>query len=471
VTALDLIVRGGAVVTPAGVRVADVGVAGGRIAAVEDHLDAGAAEEVDARGLHVLPGGLDPHVHFNEPGRAHWEGLRTGSRALAAGGVTAFFDMPLNSTPPTIDARGFDLKLVAARAASLVDFGLWGGLVPGNLDRLEELADRGVVAVKAFMANSGIEDFPAVDDLTLYEGMARCAQLGLMVAVHAESDRITAGLAARAAAEGRTGARDFMASRPVVAELEAIGRAIVLAEETGCALHVVHVSSGRGVALVAEARRRGVDVSCETCPHYLVLGEEDVEALGAVAKCAPPVRGGAERERLWEQLRGGALPMVTSDHSPSAPELKDTGDFLSAWGGIAGCQTTLPVMLTEGHHERAVALETLVRVLSTAAAQRFAVPGKGRLEAGADADLALIDLAADHVLRADDLHYRHRASAWVGRRLRARVVRTVLRGETVFADGRIVGPPRGRLLTPRRAAPAGRATTSAVPTTTQESVT
>jgi allantoinase len=425
----DLIVRGGKVVTAGGVVDADVGVSDGAMAAVEPELS-GAAREIDAAGLHVFPGGLDPHVHFNEPGRTHWEGLESGSAALAAGGFTAFFDMPLNSTPPTIDGAGFDAKLVAAKARSCVDFGLWGGLVPGNLDQLEALAERGAIGLKAFMSNSGIDEFRHADDATLYDGMAEAARLGLLVAVHAENDALTAR------SRGPS-AREFMAGRPLVAELEAIARAIAFAEDTGCALHIVHVSSGRGVALVTEARRRGVDVSCETCPHYLLLTPADVEALGAVAKCAPPVRERDEQEHLWEQLRGGAVDFVTSDHSPSDPALK-AGKFGDAWGGIAGCQTTLTLLLSEG---RALEPQTVARLTSTAAADRFGQPRKGRIEIGADADLALVDLQADHVLQPEDLLYRHRISPWIGRRLRARVVRTLLRGRDPAAGA-------GRLLTP-----------------------
>src|SRR5690348_3238479 len=330
----DLIVRGGALVTPEGVGPADVAAAAGSIVAVAPEIGGEAAEVVDATGLHLFPGVIDAHVHFNEPGRAEWEGFRTGTRALAAGGVTAFFDMPLNAHPPTLDAASFDLKCAAARASSPVDFGLWGGLVPGNVERVDELAERGVVGFKAFMANSGIEDFTMADDLTLYEGMARAAALGRIVAVHAENDTLTRELARRAVAAGRTGVRDYLASRPVIAELEAIQRAILFAEETGCALHIVHVSTGRGVALVAAAHARGVDVSCETCPHYLVFTEEDVEAIGALAKCAPPIRSAAERDQLWGYLTDGTLPMVASDHSPAPASMKSDPDFFRVWGGI-----------------------------------------------------------------------------------------------------------------------------------------
>jgi allantoinase len=429
----DLIVRNGTVVTPSGAVPADIGVLDGAIAAIEPELGGGAREELDASGLHVFPGGLDPHVHFNEPGRTHWEGLKTGTAALAAGGFTAFFDMPLNSSPPVIDGAAFDAKLQAARACARVDYGFWGGLVPGNLEHLEGLAERGVVGLKAFMSNSGIDEFAHADDVTLYEGMAECARLGKLVAVHAENDALTA----RAAGSS---ARDFMASRPIVAEVEAIGRAIAFAEDTGCALHVVHVSSARGVALVAEARTRGVDVTCETCPHYLWLSQHDVETLGAVAKCAPPVRPDAEREHLWRLVAGGAVDMLTSDHSPSPPDLK-AGRFADAWGGIASCQTTLTLLLSEGG---GLALEQVARLTAGGAARRFGMARKGRIEAGADADLALVDLDAEHVLSADDLQYRHRLSPWIGRRLRARVIRTLLRGAEAWPEPKAAP----RLLTP-----------------------
>ncbi len=450
----DLIIRNGTLVAAhnleaqAGTR-ADLAVADGRIVAVGPAIEGTSTTEIDASGLHVFPGLIDAHVHFNEPGREHWEGFATGSRALAAGGATTFFDMPLNAHPPTLDGASFDLKCAASQAASLVDFALWGGLVPGDLDRLDELAGRGVIGFKAFMSSSGIDDFPAVDDLTLYEGMARAAHLRSIVAVHAENDQITGLRARRAVARGQISARDYVKSRPVVAELEAIERAILFASETSCALHIVHVTSGRGVNLVAAARLKGVDVSCETCPHYLVLTAEDLDTLGSVAKCAPPLRSRAEQDALWQHLRDGSLPMVASDHSPAPAALKTDPNFFKVWGGISGCQSTLQLLLTEGYERRNLPLTMIAALTAGYVAQRFRLtPRKGRLEVGADADLALVDLRDRTILQATDLLYRHRHSPYVGRQLRGRVVRTLVRGITVFQDGAIVSKPVGRLITP-----------------------
>ena len=446
---LDLLLRGGLVVTETGSQSVDLGVADGRIVALESGLAVSCREVVDATGLHILPGLIDAHVHFNEPGRTDWEGFETGARALAAGGGTTFFDMPLNAHPPTVDAASFDQKLQAAQSGSLVDFAFWGGLVPGNLDKLEELAGRGVIGFKAFMSNSGIDDFESVDDRTLREGMQRAAQLKKIVAVHAESETMTRELTQQRLRSGKTTIRDYLDSRPIEAELDAIQRALAMAGETACALHIVHVSCGAGIALIAAAQKLGVDVSCETCPHYLVLTEEDVLQLGAVAKCAPPLRPPAAQETLWRYLDAGQVTTVGSDHSPAPPEMKVDKNFFKVWGGISGAQHTLPLLLTEGHVKRNVALPLISRLLSVNVAQRFGLPpAKSGLKLGADADLALVDLQQEFTVEKQDLFYRHRQSPYLGRKLRGRVVRTVLRGRTIFKDGKIIAKPVGQLVKP-----------------------
>lgn len=439
----DTVVRGGTIVRPGATGSSDLAIEGGVIEAIGPDLPTG-REEVDARGLLVLPGVIDVHLHFNEPGRTAWEGAATGSRALAAGGGTTFFDMPLNSTPCTVDASAFDAKREALEAASIADFGLWGGLVPGGVGRLEELAARGAVGFKAFMCDSGLQEFPRADDVTLLEGMREAARLGLPVAVHAESEELTRGLAARL--PGGT-VREFLQSRPVLAEIEAVQRALLFAAETGVALHLVHLSSGRAVAMAVEAKGRGVDVSVETCPHYLFFTEEEVERLGAVAKCAPPLRSTAERDSLWDELLRGGVDMVASDHSPSDPALKECA-FASAWGGIAGVQATLSVLLLAGHHERGLAAERISELLATTPARRFRIARKGALLEGYDADLVLVEPDRSWKLEASGLHQRHKMSPYIGQTFRGLVRRTIRRGETIFLDGRSTARTTGRFLRP-----------------------
>jgi allantoinase len=437
-----MILRNLTVVTPEAVSLADIETEGGRIAAIAPDLPAG-GPEIDARGLTALPAVIDAHVHFNEPGRTDWEGAAAGSRALAAGGGCLFFDMPLNSAPCTIGPAQFDAKRAALARSSLCDFALWGGIVPGNLEALPELAARGVIGFKAFMADSGLPEFPRADDLTLYEGMRAAARLGLPVAVHAENNEIVSALTRRALDEGRHSIRDFLDSRPILAEVEAIHRAALLALETGCRLHIVHISSGRGIAAALEARARGVDISIETCSHYLHFTEDDVQRIGAAAKCAPPLRPAAHRDALLAALTRGEIDIVASDHSPAPLHMKQDANFFRIWGGIAGVQSTLAVLL-----ERQVPLSRIASVLAENPASRFSIGHKGRLAAGYDADLVLVDLAQRYTLRAEDLRQRHPLTPYLNAEFRGRIVRTILRGQTICENGKIASAPCGQLVTP-----------------------
>jgi allantoinase len=441
-TRFDLIVRGGRLV---GLPQTDIGIADGLIADIGPDLEGNSAREIDATGAIVLPGGIDPHVHFNEPGRTEWEGWDSGSRALIAGGVTTCIEMPLNAHPPTLDHASFDAKVAAASTSSYADFALWGGLTPDSLPTLPELAEAGVVGFKAFMSSSGTDDFRHADDDTLYQGMTCASSVGLPVAVHAENDAITAGLASRARAAGCTTMRDYLDSRPVLAETEAIARAIALAEATGCALHVVHVSTGQGVALVEEARGRGIDITCETCPHYLAFTGEDAERIGALAKCAPPLRSSEDQEELWQLIMAGDVDMIASDHSPAPPSMKEGDDFFSIWGGISGCQHLMPVALTlaSGH---GIPPSILANLIAHNAASRFRLPNKHETIVGFDADL--VTWHPQGPAPVANIQYRHPQSAWDVFPVRYRVGHTILRGQVVFRDGAAVGPPRGRLLMP-----------------------
>ena len=444
----DLVVRGGTLVMN-GLPQLDIAIEDGVIAALGPDLP-GAAEEIDARGMHVFPGLIDVHLHFNEPGRTHWEGAATGSRALAAGGGTLFFDMPLNSTPCTVNGDAFNRKQAALAETSITDFALWGGLIPGNVPEMAELAQRGVVGFKAFLCDSGLPEFPRADDLTLLDGLREAARLGLPVAVHAESQEITQGLTQRIAALDCGSVRAFLASRPVMAELEAIHRATLLAREAGAKLHIVHVSSGRGVALAAEARAQGADVSIETCPHYLFFTEDDVEQLGAIAKCAPPLRAPADQDALWTRVLAGDLDIVASDHSPAPPDMK-SGDFRTAWGGIAGVQSTLAVLLDRGYHSRRLSLEHISSLIAAEPARRFRIASKGGIAIGNDADLTLVDVSRSKQLRAEDLKQRHAISPYIGCSFRGCVERTILRGETIFTEGEITARSNGRFVRPTSA--------------------
>jgi allantoinase len=309
------------------------------------------------------------------------------------------------------------------------------------------MAERGVIGFKAFMCDSGLPNFPFVDDRTLREGMREAARLGLPVAVHAESEDMTRALSA---AMSGSGAEEFLASRPVEAELEAIARAVDLAGETGAKLHIVHVSTGSGVAKAAEGRARGVDVTVETCPHYLFFTDRDLETIGVTAKCAPPLRNHGEHAALWGELIGGRVDFIASDHSPADPSLKNQGDFRTSWGGIAGIQSTLAVLFERGFDGRRLRFEDIAALTAANPAARFRIKGKGRLEAGYDADLMLLDPSRSYTLEAAQLFQRHKMSPYLGFSFTGVIVRTIRRGETIFHDGNIVAATRGRFVPPTR---------------------
>jgi len=446
-----LLVSGGLLVDELSVRLMDVLVEDGRVQAILAPGQALSADSVlDATGLHVLPGVVDAHVHFNEPGRTDWEGFATGSTSAAAGGVTTVCDMPLNCHPPTLDARALALKRGPVADHALIDHAFWGGLVPESLDHAAELQREGVIGVKAFLCDNGLAEYPHLDEFNLLDAMQTCGELGLLLALHAEDADETERLGQLARATGRTAPLDWARSRPPSTEVDAVRRALEFARETSSdvRLHFVHISTGAAARLIGEARAAGQDVSVETCPHYLALDESDLERLGNAGKCAPPLRPRAEVEELWQALLNGTLDWVASDHSPCPPDMKNTDTIWSAWGGLAGVQTLLPVLLTEGVYKRGLSLSRLVSLTAGNPSRRLGLyPRKGVLEIGSDADLVLLDLARTWTLDSTDLRSRWPSNPFVGQTFHGQVVLTMVRGTAVWRDGAArVEPGFGRLV-------------------------
>lgn len=430
----DLVIKNGIIVSEQKLSKADVGIKDGKIVEIDIHINQNQAKQVmEADGLYLFPGIIDSHVHFNEPGRSEWEGVETGSKSLAAGGATLFFDMPLNSHPPTTTEAAFHLKDGIAKEKSVIDYRLWGGVVPDNLEELEKLAKCGVIGFKAFMSNSGIEDFKSADDRTLLQAMKIIADLHSILAVHAESDTITEFLGKEINSDSEHPALAFSNARPIFSEIEAVQRIIAYAEATKCKVHIVHISSSQVLKPILAAKHRGLDISVETCPHYLSLTVDDLEKLGAVAKCAPPLRSKQEVDSLWEAIGRDEIDVIGSDHSPSLPSMKN-GSLLEAWGGISGCQTSLSVLLEEGYWQRGIPLETIAKITSSNPAKRFGLyPTKGAISIGSDADIAIVDVNAKYTLKKEDLYYKNKLSPYIGKSYRGSVKATISRGEAVYS--------------------------------------
>ncbi len=396
------------VATADGIGPASVHVRGGRIAAVLPGVAAASPiPVVDVGERAILPGLVDSHVHVNDPGRADWEGFATATAAAASGGVTTLLDMPLNSIPPTTTAEAFGAKLTAAAGRCRVHVGFWGGLVPGNAKEIAHLAAAGVFGFKCFLVDSGVPEFAPVKEAELPAAMEEIARLD-----------------------------------------EAVARVIRLCRQTGARVHILHVSSAEALEALELAKAEGLPVTAETCPHYLALAAEDVPDGATEFKCAPPIRENENRERLWQGLASGVLDMVVSDHSPAPTDLKQraSGDFASAWGGIASLGLALSVVWTEARG-RGHTLSDVARWMSAAPSRLARLEGcKGALAAGQDADLVVFDPEAEWTVEAERLRHRHKLSPYAGRRLLGVVEATYLKGEKIYENGRDIGAPAGELL-------------------------
>jgi allantoinase len=441
VTEFDLVFQARRLVTAAGEAGGSVGVTGGRIAAVGPpgaRLEGRRVVEL-GDDVVLLPGLVDSHVHVNEPGRTEWEGFATATRAAAAGGVTTIIDMPLNSIPPTTDVAALEVKRKSAEGQCVVDVGFWGGAVPGNLGELRALHDAGVFGFKCFLLHSGVDEFPPLPPADLDAYLATLHGFGGLLIVHAEDSR------AIDRAPSPHGGRylDFLASRPRTAENLAIAQVIEAARATRGRAHILHLSSSDALPMLAGARREGVRITAETCPHYLALCAEEIPDGATQFKCCPPVREAANRELLWQGLADGTIDCVVSDHSPCPPELKrlEVGDFGLAWGGISSLEIGLPVVWTEARR-RGFSLGDVVRWMAEGPARLLGLERKGQIAVGYDADLCVFAPDERFVVDPAQLHHRHPITPYVGRPEEGVVRSTWLRGRELTGD-----EPRGRLLT------------------------
>ncbi len=441
----ELVVRGQRVVQPGFSGPASIHVRDGVISAIEpyDSVPPG-SEIIDAGPFAVLAGLVDTHVHFNDPGRADWEGFASGTRAAAAGGITSVVDMPLNSIPGTIDVPSFQKKLEAAEGNCWVDVGFWGGVVPGNAQEIEPLLAEGVLGFKCFLIASGVDEFPCVSEADLRKALPILAAHGTVLLAHAE---LPGPIESARPAGSRRAYSTYLASRPRAAENEAIALLVGLSREFAARVHIVHLSSSDAIVCLRQARERDLPVTVETCPHYLFFKAEEIPDGATEFKCAPPIRESENRETLWKALEKGDIDLVASDHSPCHPKMKaaESGDFFQAWGGISSLQFSLTAVWTEARR-RGIGLEKVSHWLSAAPARLAGLAGrKGSIAIGADADLVIFDPD-----RSVDwnfaVHHRHKLTPYQDLLMRGAVQRTILRGRTVYCDGWFSPEPKGQFL-------------------------
>jgi allantoinase len=465
----NLVIRGQQVVLPGSIAPASIHISGNTITSVKSFEDVPSdcdVTEVDDQ-LIVMPGLVDSHVHVNEPGRTEWEGFVTATRAAAAGGVTTLIDMPLNSIPPTTTVAGFNEKLAAAIGRCFVDVGFWGGVVPGNTDELAALYSAGVVGFKCFLIHSGVDEFSNVTEVDLRRAMPELTRLGAVLIVHAEvpGPISRTGIPAcpsdtqEACGQDRTDRNvcptrytTFLASRPRAAENEAVALMIRLGGEFGTRIHIVHHSSADALPMMLEAKAAGIRITSETCPHYLTFAAEEIPDGATEFKCCPPIRERENREQLWSSLANGTIDMIVSDHSPCPPtmKLRETGDFLAAWGGISSLQLRLPIVWTEAR-KRGFSIQDLAGWLCSAPAGLVGLANrKGAIASGYDADLVIWNPEKQFKVEGNALHHRHKLTPYNDRVLQGVVEKTFLRGRKIYDGGEFDAEPCGELLTQSR---------------------
>ena len=394
----------------------------------------------------LMPGIIDVHVHINEPGRTEWEGFDTATRAAAAGGITSIIDMPLNSNPVTTTLRALNEKLMASVSQLNVNCGFYGGLIPGNFNHLEDLIDAGVLGIKCFLIHSGIDEFPNVTEKDLDRAMPILAKHNVPLLVHCEisdkevkNDPIGNGFE-----NNPTSYKHFLASRPKAWENHAIDLMIRLCSKHNCAVHIVHVSSAEALTNIEKAKKEGLPLTAETCPHYIYFNAEKIPDAQSVYKCAPPIREKENNEKLKHALRSGVLNFVATDHSPAIPSLKqiESGNLRKAWGGIAGLQFLLPASWTA--LKGIMSLEQFIPLLTSKPASLININNKAEIKVGNDADFVIWDPNEKKEISKEDILFRHKISPYIGEELFGTVIQTIVNGETVFKEAQIINQNKGK---------------------------
>lgn len=447
----ELVIRGRRVVTENWVGPASLHITRGYISSISIFEDLPAGAELIEAGPEeiVMPGSIDTHVHVNEPGRTDWEGFETATRAAAAGGVTTIVDMPLNSIPATTTLEGLETKLAAAHGKLSVDVGFWGGVVPGNTNELAKLWEAGVVGFKCFLIHSGVDEFPNVGESDLRAAMPVLARLGGLLIVHAEvPGPVEAACCHATGDESSILYQTFLRSRPREAENQAVNLIIRLSRETGCRIHIVHHSSADALPALRTAKKFGLPITVETCPHYLHFAAEKIPDGATEFKCCPPIRESENREQLWQALNEGTIDFVVSDHSPCPPDMKlfHKGDFMRAWGGISSLQLRLPVIWTQAM-ARGFTIEQLTEWLCTGPARQVDLSTlKGSLKPGADADIVIWNPDREFKVDESMIHHRHKLTPYNGETLRGVVEKTFVRGHLVYDGGEFFSDHLGRII-------------------------
>lgn len=433
------------VLTPEGIKEAYIFIEDGKITDVTDKYSGDFSMSIEDFGDKVImPGVIDTHVHINEPGRTDWEGFLTATKSAAAGGITTLVDMPLNSSPVTIDRASFEEKLISTKDKIYVNVGFYGGLIHGNAGKMKELIEAGVTGIKAFMIDSGIDEFPFAREEDLREAMEVISKYDIPLLVHAELESPVK----QSKDYDPCSFKSFVEHRPAQWETDAVKLLIKLSEEYSCHVHIVHVAAAESLSLISKAKKDGIKITAETCPHYLYFSTDDIPDNETIYKCTPPIRDKKNQEKLWEGIENGTLDMIVSDHSPCTPDLKEINscNFEKAWGGISGLQFSLQVVWTEAE-KRGITLERVSELMSANPAKLAGLEKtKGKIAIGYDADFAVFSPNKRYKVIEKNIQHKHKVTPYSGAELCGVIESTIVNGCKVFDSGSFSGKKHGEAI-------------------------